>query len=107
MEFSAITFMPGEAILREKFVVFQHEPVAGDFRNYRGGRDREALRVAPHDTADRASRDEPESPVHDNVIRKRREVGYSFMHRLDRGLIDIYLVYHLLVDYADADNALF
>ena len=107
MQFCAIAFVTGKAVLRIQFVVFQHETVARDFSNYGCGSDRKAFGIAPDNAADGTFSDQLHSTVHYHVIGLFREVGDSVMHGLDRGMIDVNLVYHLFIDYADADNTLF
>jgi hypothetical protein len=89
VHFGRVAFVLRETVFRKLAVEFQHEAIAGDFRDDAGGSDGKAESVAVDKRGLLNRKRTDGQAVDQHVIRGRRELGGGGTHGFVRGAKDI------------------
>src|SRR5437588_711976 len=88
----AVAFVTRESVFGVLRVQFHHDAIARNLRDYRGGRDTEALAIAADDSRLRKLELRHETPVDQHMLRGALQRRDSAPYREHRGPVDVHLV---------------
>lgn len=103
MERGPISFMEVEGVVWNELVIERHEAITKDLRHDGCARDDIAAAISTHERPAGGGKRRDRMPIHEQEIRRLREIFSGHPHRLKRGPKDVTFVDLLRTLNAEAD----